>query len=138
MKKNKEQRIRKGSSLSMEERHELIREFLTGNFTKRELWQRYTGQPTEHGQILRWMENYGYLSRDKSSIHRRDFIVNPLVLNSLSKEQKDLNPEELQKRIKELEKQLESAQLQAEGYKLMIEIAEKELKIPIRKKSGTK
>ena len=48
------------------------------------------------------------------------------------------DPKDLQKRIKELERQLENAQLKAEGYELMIEIAEKELKIPIRKKSDTK
>jgi hypothetical protein len=48
------------------------------------------------------------------------------------------DPRDLQKRIKELERQLENAELKAEGYELMIEIAEKELKIPIRKKSDTK
>jgi hypothetical protein len=48
------------------------------------------------------------------------------------------DPIALQRRVKELEKQLENAQLKAEGYELMIEIAEKELKIPIRKKFATK
>lgn len=48
------------------------------------------------------------------------------------------DPVELQRRIKELERQLEIAKLKAEGYELMIKIAEKKLKIPIRKKSGTK
>ena len=56
----------------------------------------------------------------------------------LNKEKHDKDPVALQRRINELEKQLETAQLKAEGYALMIEIAEKELKIPIRKKSGTK
>jgi transposase len=56
----------------------------------------------------------------------------------LTTENNNQDPLELQKRIKELEKQLETAQLKAEGYELMIEIAEKELKIPIRKKSDTK
>ena len=37
-----------------------------------------------------------------------------------------------------LEKQLEMALLQAAAYRKMIEIAEKELKIEIRKKSDTK
>jgi transposase len=56
-----------------------------------------------------------------------------LATNENGQDSKDL-----QKRIKELERQLENAKLKAEGYELMIEIAEKELKIPIRKKSGTK
>jgi transposase len=41
-------------------------------------------------------------------------------------------------RIKELEKQLDQAQLRAVGFETMIEIAEKELRIEIRKKSVTK
>jgi transposase len=44
----------------------------------------------------------------------------------------------LQKRIKELEKQLSHEQLRALGFETMIDIAEKELKIDIRKKSYTK
>ncbi len=48
------------------------------------------------------------------------------------------DPRDLQKHIKELDRQLENAQLKAEDYELMIEIAEKELKISIRKKSDTK
>jgi hypothetical protein len=44
----------------------------------------------------------------------------------------------LLKRIMELERALEDAQLRAEGYRKMIELAEKELKIPIKKKWSTK
>jgi len=51
----------------------------------------------------------------------------------------DLNDnDELQKRIKELERQLEDEKLRSEAYARMIEKAEKELKISIRKKTGTK
>jgi transposase len=45
---------------------------------------------------------------------------------------------ELQQRIKELEKALEEERLKRIGYQTMIDIAEKELKIDIRKKSDTK
>ena len=38
----------------------------------------------------------------------------------------------------ELKKQLEETQIKAEGYNLMIDIAEKQFNIPIRKKPGTK
>ncbi|MGN6266581.1 MAG: hypothetical protein ACTHM5_12945 [Ginsengibacter sp.] len=47
-----------------------------------------------------------------------------------------LTPE--QQQIELLKKELEDAKLQAEGYRRMIEIAESELKIPIRKKPNTK
>jgi hypothetical protein len=46
--------------------------------------------------------------------------------------------EELQKKIKQLEQQLLDSQLKEEAYRRMIDIAEKELKVSIRKKPNTK
>ncbi len=48
------------------------------------------------------------------------------------------NKDGLIKRIKELERQLEDEKIRAEGYSKMIDIAEDQLKISIRKKSTTK
>jgi transposase len=127
-------RIRTGGSLSWEEREAMIKEYLTGQYSKIELWKKYTGQETEHGQLLNWMRKLGYISEDKKSRPVKLFYPTLFPLSNSNTE--DTNA--LQRRIKELEKQLENAQLKAEGYELMIEIAEKELKIPIRKKSGTK
>ncbi len=139
MDKTKKRHVRTGGSLSWEEREAMIKEYLTGNYTKVALWEKYTGQDEEHGQLLRWMRVLGYVSNENSSERKKKFLLwrsqSPETLNS---ENNDKNPVELQKRVKELEKQLEAAQLKAEGYELMIEIAEKELKIPIRKKSNTK
>ena len=42
------------------------------------------------------------------------------------------------KRMRELEKQLEDAQMKTIALETMIDIAEEQLKIVIRKKSGTK
>jgi Tfp pilus assembly protein FimT len=55
----------------------------------------------------------------------------------MSKEKPDIDQKE-SSRIGELEKQLELARLEAAAYRKMIEIAEDELKIEIRKKSDTK
>ena len=44
----------------------------------------------------------------------------------------------LKKRIKQLEKSLEKANLLIYGLNSMIDYAEKEMKVPIRKKHGTK
>jgi len=52
------------------------------------------------------------------------------------KEVKSVN--ELQQRIKELERQLEDEKLRAEAYARIIDKAEKDLKIPLRKKPGTR
>ena len=46
--------------------------------------------------------------------------------------------EELRREVERLKKELKEAELRAEAYSMMIDIAEKELKVAIRKKSGTK
>lgn len=131
--------IRTGGSLSWEEREAMIKEYMTGQYSKVELWKKYTGQNEEHGQLLKWMRTLGYVSDVQPSERRNKFLTSwPQVPELLKNLSDNTDPRELQKRIKELEKQLEMAQLKAEGYELMIEIAEKELKIPIRKKSETK
>ena len=45
---------------------------------------------------------------------------------------------QLKKRIAELEKQLKDAEMKAIAFSTMVTIAEKEFKIPIRKKLNTK
>jgi transposase len=49
-----------------------------------------------------------------------------------------LDKQALIKRIKELERQLEDEQIRSFGYSKMIDIAEEQIKIPIRKKPDTK
>ena len=60
--------------------------------------------------------------------------------NKFSKSKKDdsRSSEEQEDYIKQLERKLEDEKLRSEAYKSMIEIAEKELKISIRKKPNTK
>jgi ABC-type tungstate transport system substrate-binding protein len=48
------------------------------------------------------------------------------------------NNQELEKRIKELEKELELAQMKIVALNTVIDIAEKDYKLEIRKKSGPK
>lgn len=126
--------IRKGSSFSESERHELIKEYLSGTSSKTAVWRKYTGQNKEHGTILNWMRMYGY----EDARMRKSFIFEPLNTPELEKGNDDLNTEELQARIKKLEQLLEDSQLKQEGYRLMIELTEKEYKIPIVKKLPTK
>jgi transposase len=137
---NTKSEIRTISSLSWEERKAMIEEYLTGPKTKAEVWKKYTGQPREYGQMLQWMRKLGYIEeRQQISTRKRQTVTQLPGFLELKKEKNDnTSPEEQQKRIKELERQLEAAQLKAEGYEIMLEIAEKELNIPIRKKSNTK
>jgi hypothetical protein len=55
-----------------------------------------------------------------------------------SKNQYSVENSQLKEKIAELEKALINSELRSTAYETMIEIAEKELKINIRKKSNTK
>jgi len=47
------------------------------------------------------------------------------------------DPEQLKKRVRQLEKQLQNERIRSEFYQTMIDVAERELGISIRKKSDT-
>lgn len=88
--------------------------------------------------IVTWMKQLGYVDAfEKVSILR---LSNQLELA------KKYNPEHassndakaLEKRIKELEKQLGDEKIRTEMLSRMIDIAETEFKVPIRKKPNTK
>lgn len=126
------------------EKHMIIHELLSTNITKTAIWKKYTGQQQEHGHITRWMKNLGY---DARNIVRKANIVTDLYPMKQRKRKAD-NPEnaseesketlQLKQRIAELERQLKEAELKATAFSTMVDIAEKEFKIPIRKKLNTK
>lgn len=115
--------------ISEARRREIIEEYLTGDETRLAVWKRHTGQVKERGQLLRWMRQLGYVKQLE-----KENVIPLMAMSQKSKKSK----EELERRIKELENQLLDSQLKEEAYRRMIEIAEKELKIPIRKKPNTK
>lgn len=121
--------------LSWAVREQMVKEYLSGNYTKAEIWRKYTGAKTETGQILRWIKKLGYLSEERSK-YPANFSSKPPKLLENSHDQKDSWA--MERRIKELEESLKMAEVRAEGLELMIEVAEDEWKIPIRKKSDTK
>jgi len=104
---------------------QVVEEILKGELTKEEARRKYglRGKST----VLNWMRKF-----DVSGCRQipESFTI--------MKEEESLNKSDLQKRIKELERALADAKLKAEGYSHMIDIAERELKIRIRKKSSTK
>ena len=104
---------------------QVIEEVLSGQLTKEEARRKY-GLGGKCA-VLNWMRKFGL------SGHRQL----PANFERMKQEQQ-ADQSALLKRIKELERALEDAQLKAEGYRRMIDIAERELKIPIRKKSSTK
>ena len=134
MDESKNSRIRHGRDLSVAERHEMIQEYLAGGITKQDIWHKYTGQLEEHGSLLRWMRLYGYLDDE---IKRRP-TFNPVINYPLMDNSESLDKSELLAKIKRLERELQDSKLKEEGYRMMIDVAEKSFKIPIRKKSDTK
>ena len=122
-----------------EEKHIIIRDLLSSKRTKREIWEKYTGRTEEHGQILRWMRSMGYEAVDKPK--RSNFVSKTIDMKKNRKGEPELESIEylqLIKRVEELEKQLEEAEMRAIAYSTMVDIAEQEYKIPIRKKLNTK
>jgi len=120
----------KTRSITKAQRIEIIQEYLSGEETRVDIWRRHTGQQREHGGLLRWMRQLGYVDKVKNE--------NVLPLTPMASQKSQLTKEELERRIKELENQLLDSQLKKEAYRRMIDIAEKDLKISIRKKSNTK
>lgn len=122
-----------------EQKHTIIHAYLTSGKTKEEIWRAYTGK-TDHGVLLRWMRKFGYVEPDLD--HPSTVLPNLDIMTTLKNQQHQPIPATqataLNQRIKELEKQLEQAQLRAVAYETMVELAEKELGIPIRKKYATK
>lgn len=99
-------------------------EFLSGDLTIRAMEHKHG---LGNSRLNHWLKQYGYQ------------IKKPYILetNAMSKKQvpKGLG---VSSQIRELEKQLEMSRLEAAAYRKMIEIAEQELKIEIRKKSDIK
>ena len=123
------------------EKHLIIKEYLETGYSKREIWKKYTEQFEEHGSLLRWMRKLGYA--DNISDKRTNFasIKDPMKKKGNDKSNQpseSFDILQLKKRIEELENQLKDAEMKAISYSTMIDIAEKEFNIPIRKKSNTK
>jgi transposase len=128
-----------GGDFSESERKKIIKDYLKSGKSKREIWEKYTGQKDEHGQILKWMRNFGI---DNSIPVRKNNFVDKhrsMKNNTNTDHHSDIFENiQLKKRIEQLEKQLKDAEMKSIAYSTMIDIAEKELNISIRKKSNTK
>ena len=75
----------------------------------------------------------------EGTIHaiKREFAPQVVFLAEMTEAEKH-KLEELQKRIKQLEKQLEDAAIKNIALETLVDVAEKQLNIPIRKKPGAK
>ena len=101
-------------------KREVIFQVQSGQISKEEARRRYgiKGSCT----VLKWIRKF-----EGSDSH----LQNLMDYNNSDKK-------ELIKRIKELERKLEDEQIRSFGYSKMIDIAEEQLKVSIRKKPDTK
>lgn len=120
---------------SLELKHQICKEHLENGLSLRECVDKYN--LSCHSLVHDWLRKLGYIP----GINRRTRsayigIENFKSLPDKRKKKQPLTQEQHQ--IELLKKELEDAKLLAEGYRRMIEIAETELKIPIRKKPNTR
>jgi len=108
----------------------VIEEYLASKCDKRELLRKYNIH--FRSAIQTWMRKLGY-----EDIHRPQRLKfdGSLPLPMASKNE---NVRDLQRRIQELEQQLQDEKLRSEAYSRIIDKAEKELKVSIKKKPNTK
>ena len=135
MKKNQEARLTDNmegfhreyvnySNYEVSFRRWLVSQIDSGNMSFAEAREHFQLDPKEYKRIIgRWQERYS------DELH--------LSLGFMSSKEKADN-KKLAKRIEELEKQLELAQMKNVALNTMIDIAEQDYKLEIRKKSGPK
>ena len=108
-------------------KRKICKELLEGQFSFSELCKKYNiGAP---GTIMKWLT--WYQNEEKELVN-----LQPMEINSSKSDSAEPAPDD--KTLKELQAGLRLAQLKVVGLETMIDIAEKQFNIDIRKKSGTK
>ena len=109
----------------MDTKQEIINEYLLGNSGYRQLAKKYSmGSTTLH----RWVQKFQGFTPIKRA------VKNEVILPDMKQGKK----EKLSKDVIELQQQLAQERLRNKLLTAIIDVAEEELKIPIRKKYGTK
>jgi len=109
----------------------ILRDYFENSLSEDEVVSKY--RISSKQLLFQWIGQYMGKSLSLSEPKATDLDMRKQKenLNALSDQEKDL-------RIKCLEKALELEKLRSRGFEVMIDVAEKQLNIPIRKKAGTK
>jgi transposase-like protein len=111
-------------------KRKVIEEYLETGTPKQYLLEKYG--ITYKGAFQAWMPALGYVD-----IRRLPKPAKLLAAYTLSKP-KEEDIESLRRRVKQLQRELEDEKLRVEAYARLIELAEREQGISIRKKDNTK
>lgn len=120
---------------SLKLKHKICKDHIENGLGLRDCVKKYN--LSSHSLVHDWLRNLGYVA----GVNRRtrSAYIGVENFNSMAKKPSSKAPKSPeQEEIEFLKKELQDSKLQAEGYRRMIEIAEEELKIPIRKKLNTK
>lgn len=115
-------------------KRKIIAEYLDGNVSKQFIQDKYNIKADS--AITRWMREFGIADPFAKTPYLG--FVKEHHLKKKEPTELELTNKALQKKIRDLEARLSQEQLRAEMYARAIELAEKELKTPILKKSNTK
>ena len=143
---DKELRIKGVVYYSLELKHKICKEHIDEGTSLQGLKRKY--QLSSHSLIHEWLRKYEYLpsnfpqtKRERIYLGVENFATTEMLLpiseNKIVSITSEIKKDDTATES-ELRKQLEDVKILLEGYKRMIEIAENDLKIPIRKKYNTK
>lgn len=113
---------------SDEFKRSICEEYLNGTSSKMEVQRKY--RIGFKSAIVTWLRKFGYVDQPTSDYRA------VCTLDFMGKSNKDIQA--LERKIKLLEQQLADAELKAVVYDKLIEVAERDLNISIRKKRNTK
>jgi transposase len=113
---------------SDEFKRSVCEEYINGTVSKMDIQRKY--QIGFKSAIVSWLRKFGYIERAKP------YSQAVSTLNFMGKSDKDTQA--LEQKIKMLEQRLADAELKVVVYDKLIEVAERDLNISIRKKRNTK
>ena len=121
-------------------KHLICKEYMEQGSSYRELVKKY--QLSCHTIIYDWLRKLGYVESDRVKVSKSVYIgienYDQMPIKKEFSNPPSFNKDPLQAEITRLKRELLEARIQAEGYQRMIELAEAEHKISIRKKDNTK
>ena len=117
----------------MDLKTQIITEYLTQGSGFRKLAAKYGISRTT---ICKWVAIHQGIHNLPPTEKQKRYSTSSMNSSPKKSSSQEESVEELQKKIAALEKQLEWEKLRAEALDTMIDIAEKDLNIPIRKKPG--
>ena len=106
----------------------VVQDYLRGGISKEELKRKYNYNGNNN--IYRWLRKFGVSKPSENPIEQHRVMP--------KEKQKSTSEQFLELKVKRLEEELKREQFKSKALNVMIDIAERELKVDIRKKSGAK